>query len=496
MVEKNGKMPWDTSGRKSVKEDFKIRFSSTIISKIFGFARSFILPKILEPKFFGIWSLINIFLNYSNLSNLWVLSEVNRRLPQLEVQNKSKEYIITRSIGFWFGILTSTILSFITFLFLFLNKDKDDILNINFLFILIVVSIIYFQQILNYQKTNMRSLGKIGALSSQEIIFSVSLLILNTLGAFYFNIIGLLISTSFTYLISLLFYTKHNPIDKLIFNSKKIFNILKHAFPLLLMAILSIIMRSAPQIIIAKKFTLEDVGYFSFGILFSTIIYTIPTSLVGVMSPRYRREYGRTFDSKQIVLMFMKSFQIISIISPIIVAAIMISVDFVVFHFLDKYIASIHITQILLVGMSFFSISLIFGDPLVAMHKQNNIIKVYLIIIPILISAILVSINLGYGLKGVVIITVLGNILYCLLIGSAFILSTNNSKDSWMTFAKVILNTIYILAVTISIIVFLPFNNLSIYGDIQRIGLRFLILIIFISPLIIHLYKKNQKYFI
>jgi len=494
MLEQTIHKPWQTDGRNSVKNDVSTRIKGLTSSKFFGFMRSFSLPVILTPELFGLWSLITVFINYTNLTHLGILFEMNRRLPQLEVKDKVKEYIETRSIAFWFGIFMSIIVGLLLLLFYFSSDSYGSVYPISF--ILLIIPIIFLQHILNYQKINMRALGKIRLLSNQEVLFSFLLLVLNVFGGYFFKINGMLISTVIAYSIVIWYFRKHNIIDSIVLNIKKTLNMLKLAIPLLIVGLLSVIMGSIGQIFVANKLNLISVSYLSLGVLIGSIVYTIPTALAGVLNPRYLREYGKSSDPKNISIIFMKYLRIMSIITPVFIGIIMITFDFVINSFLNKYEPAIEIIQILLIGMSFQSLSLIFGDPLITINKQSQIIYAQLFSILLLTIGISLVLEYGYNLKGVALVIILINIMYSFILASLFIIYTSNSKYNWFELLKSILNTILILFISIFITYFLPLNHISIWMDFLDILYRLLWFLILISALVYKIWPSKKKDYI
>jgi O-antigen/teichoic acid export membrane protein len=478
--------PWQVDGRESVKKDISSRIKGLTTSKIFGFLRSFTLPVVLTPELFGIWSLITVLINYANLAHLGTLFEMNRRLPQLEARDNSSEYVETRSIAFWLGIFLSLSVSF--FLLIYIYYDNSYTNGEKISFYLFLIPIVILQYVLNYQKINMRGLGKIKLLSKQEVLFSLLLLVLNVIGAYFFEINGLLLSTVITYAITVWYFRNHNVIDSIVFNTTKGLDLLKKGMPLLGVGLLAVVMGSIGQIMVANKLDLASVGYLSLGLLIGSIVYTIPTALAGVLNPRYLREYGKYSDPSKISMIFMKYLKTVSIISPIFIGLIMIIVDFIIFYFLNKYEPAIEVMQILLIGMSFQSLSLIFGDPLIAINKQKLIIYAQLISIVLLVSGMFILLEYEYGLKGVALTIMSVNFIYCLMLATIFIIHTLNNKNNWFKLLESILNISIILIVSIGLIYLFPLNHTSLsIGFIDllyRVGLFLILISVFI-------YKKR-----
>ncbi len=368
---------------------------SSILSQFVSILKSVISPLLLTPFQLGYINLININVGYFANSHLGVLHGMARLAPQTEVHGnlKLKNEIYRNS--FWINLFFS--FSFLVS-FLFTSAKKIFFDENDFLFFVLIV---FFQQIFTFYYIFYRTELNLVKLSFGSIIQSISIMLFFPI-LFYFlenKVIAILISSLFSFVLPLLYFIF--PFQKFLFDFlsfKTSFLILKNGFPILMVGFLDIIFMSVDKFFISYFYGIENLGFYSIGVLF----LTMSSSLYGT--------YGSTLYSGMIEKFARKGYSSASrsiILKPIIVSAF--SLQFVILFslgivpslitfFLPEYIDSINFVRSFILGSYFFSIASLCLFYLNSINKTKIIKMIQLVSICIILLefAFIIFFDLGY----------------------------------------------------------------------------------------------------
>ena len=451
--------------RENIIKDTSVFSGSVYISQAMFFIRGFLNARILGPGMYGLWSGLNIILNYSAYARLGSLNAMNREIPYQNGRRSAKDIDRTRNAAFTICLATSFIFSLAVIaagLLLRYRISLNEVVGfITIAFIAFILSIFEFYQ------TSVIALRKFTLISKANVVFAVLSVALTLVLVQRFNIYGVYAVAALIPLLNLSYLWFKEPCRvKLYFDLKEMSSLIKIGLPLGAINFLDATVINIPSIIVLALLGKAGLGYYSVAILATRFLTYFPNSVHRTFEPYIYQRYGETHDISDLKKYLFKPVQVMALLFPVILGAYYTAVIFFI---------------------SFAPTSNAF---ITAMNKQRFLIPVYLAGIAIASLSSVVFINMGYGVTA----PALGLLLAFFFIGSAvFIYAANhylkNAAKCFLYLAGLCGPLAYIAAVVFFSGVFIP-DAPDIFTDSLRLGSRFAVLFIFSAPL---LYAADNK---
>ncbi|MBW1895047.1 MAG: polysaccharide biosynthesis C-terminal domain-containing protein, partial [Deltaproteobacteria bacterium] len=289
--------------------------------------------------------------------------------------------------------------------------------------------------------------------------------------------------------------TKVREIPNIQISPHVILGLLKIGFPIMLIGLMFILLRSVDRIIIAVLLSKQMLGYFAIGTIVSGLIYLSIADIVKVIfGPRIMENLGNTGDINLIKKYFIEPTIIIAYFTPFLVGTLYLGIHIPIKYFLAKYFVAIGVIQILVLGSFFLAIVMLPLLVCVSLNKQVNII--FLMLIAIISDAILsyTFIVYGWGLEGVAIGT---GISYFILsfISLLYALKQFNVKlDEYIKlFALIYAPFLYAFCLLFILDNFIIFNTNGFWNDIFLTTLQIFIFFLMFSIVFIF-FRKHMAF--
>ena len=475
--------------RENIIKDTSVFSGSVYISQAMFFIRGFLNARILGPGMYGLWSGLNIILNYSAYARLGSLNAMNREIPYQNGRRSAEDMDRTRNAAFTICLATSFIFSLAVIaagLLLRYRISLNEVIGfITIAFIAFILSIFEFYQ------TSVIALKKFTLISKANVVFAVLSVALTLVLVQRFNIYGVYAVAALIPLLNLSYLWFKEPCRvKLYFDLKEMSSLIKIGLPLGAINFLDATVINIPSIIVLALLGKAGLGYYSVAILATRFLTYFPNSVHRTFEPYIYQRYGETHDISDLKKYLFKPVQVMALLFPVILGAYYTAVIFFIRHFLTKYTAAIQPFLIISIGIFFISFAPTSNAFITAMNKQRFLIPVYLAGIAIASLSSIVFINMGYGVTA----PALGLLLAFFFIGSAvFIYAANhylkNAAKCFLYLAGLCGPLAYIAAVVFFSGVFIP-DAPDIFTDSLRLGSRFAVLFIFSAPL---LYAADNK---
>jgi len=357
--------------KKTIKKGLLHIFSANILNKFIGFFTSIILVRILSKSTFGLWSysltIIKFFMIFAGFG------AANATLQFCSTESTKEGKSSYLFYGLKFGILTSFLLAcFIVLSTWIVDYSINDSESVIRSLCLLPLLVFLYRNLTNYLRSNFQNI-QYSILNSFNTVLT---LILVTIGAYYFNVKGLIISRYLTFIIVLIagffflkrLYTNKNVIEldktqKKEFISFSVVSTLTNSVSQILYLIdiflIGMIMNS--NTIIASYKTATIIPFNMNFISISIMVFAYPY-------------FASKYDQKQIVKHYFYKLQIgLLAISTLIGTLLYIFAPFVIsFLFGTKYADSVTPFRILLFGFVIASTFRIpAGNLLLSLKKVN-----------------------------------------------------------------------------------------------------------------------------
>lgn len=453
---------------------------STQIAQCISLVAAILCRRFLGPVQMGLWSTLQIVVDYSKYVTLGVITASSREIPYLVGKGQLEEAQKIKDLTFTFIVIGSLIVASGVCLFAFVTRGKfSEEVTIGLFF---VAGIVFLQRINNLYIVLLRS-HKQFLLASKQMIYSaiVNATLVGVL-TYHFKIYGFIWSLGLSLVFNIVYIHLHYQFHfRWFFESKLVRSMILFGFPVLMIGILMTVFRSVDRIMIVKNLGFEALGLYSVAIMVCNFGGGVAISISVVLFPHFQEKYGERDDVGDLENYLYKSSLGLSLIMPMIIGLAWILVPFAIILLLPQYALGIQAMQYL--SLSLFSIALI--EPY---HHFLITIKKHLQLFPLLGLACLTAvcldyfaIRLNFGIVGVSCVTSLTLLVYFSLlyfVSSRYLISGLAAVKKYFVFLS---PTIYLFAV-LFVINYLVESDPS---SITRTGTQLALFVGFCVPLFV-----------
>ena len=399
-----------------ILKDSTVYTISTLLSQFLGIFTSIAMRRFLTPEMMGIWTTFLVILNYALFAHLGVFTAIEVKIPYLRGKGQNSELQHMRNVAFTMAIALSVIMATIIFIASFMLASKLDlaiILGIRVLALIVVATLFY-----NLYIVMLRADKKFSLLSKATLFNSLAMLIFVSALTYFFRLKGIYFATFLATAASCLYLqykTKYRL--KLYFRVDLIKMLTKIGLPILLGGIVYTVLLSIDKIMIIKMLGPTQLGYYSIAILALTYAHNFPKLFGIVVFPTMQEEYGKSDDSRERILEYVKQPSLImAYIFPLVLAAAYYAMPVLVHYVLPKYASGIDSMRVLLIGCFFISLVPLTHNFIIAINKQIFLIPLTAIAVLTGIGMNYSMIKMGYGITGVAFGTSVAYFIYFIML--------------------------------------------------------------------------------
>lgn len=380
------------------KRVFKVLFVD-FMAIIIGVMSGFLLPKFLDINEYSQLKVFTLYISYSSMLHLGFCDGL-----YILLAGKTLNYKIEKKIKSYFIIFVKFLFIVALILILLSIFIFDDVI-----FKFFIIYSIPFQITLFFSLVY-RATGELEKYTKIRVFINIFTLIA-IFAAVMFGIYAYMIIQSLgyfilssKYLIEIFILNKNNYETLGIKDIKYIINI---GMIMLLANSMNNIFFSLDKWIIKLNFSISEFAYYSFAISMINLFMGIVTSISVIFYPILARKK----DNYEIINKIKRYIIIITMILP----SGYFVLEIIVKKYLDKYILSLELLEILLLNIPFMAlINILFSN----LYKVNNKGKRYLktTFIVLIISLILniLSLIIFNNIKGIAIATLISFIIWCI----------------------------------------------------------------------------------
>ena len=161
---------------------------SSIIKSFAVIIVGFVIARFVSPEDLGIWSSINLLLNYSMFFQAGLINGLNLELPYLIGKNDNKTAMELAGASKMVVILSSVFVIFIGVLFFLFYTELNDKYKYGILVMSFIIGITFYQNYLTSTFRSKNSFEKLSLIQIVDSIFNVVTLFL----VVYYSYYGLL----------------------------------------------------------------------------------------------------------------------------------------------------------------------------------------------------------------------------------------------------------------------------------------------------------------
>ncbi len=376
---------------KSILKDGLYVLISNYFAQACNIIRSFYSANILGPAGYGLWSIIQFYIEFGKFSPLGMDESVSREITQNILKSKTKENFYAIKIYSIYSLLLSvlTILAGTTFVFLWGDPEN----KIRYYGIIFVTASLVAWQMDRLVYTLLSAYGKFNYTSLMRALYAIiSLVIVITL-IDKLQILAMYLSYFWATLIPplIIFLIYYKTIINNFKNIKKtstvqrqhLKTLFKNSVSLLTVSVLNTLLSTLDRFFVAQSYSNYDNGIYFFASNIAMSLNFFIFSFTIVIYQRMNLSYGEHSDHKIMFEYIIKACRKAAIYFPyVIILAYYVIPSFFVLMF-PKYVSSIFFLRCFVFAGYFYSIFMLLNYELMTIKKQKllNIVYTFIIIL-------------------------------------------------------------------------------------------------------------------
>lgn len=383
----------------------------------FKFFAGFLVARFLGPTLYGLRTIFGIVSEYETLSHAGTFDAMQRDVPYHRGRGEPEEADRVIETVFGFSVAYAAAVC-VGLLLVAAGMAWSGVTGIWLVFVLFmafhvpVARIALFYSTLLIVDKEARGLSEYRVLrGAANALFGVSLAYFYSLEGLF---AGILLADSVT-LGWMVFRVGRIPGVRI--SMVEVRRLIAVGFPMMLVVLLFMILRSLDRILIAGFLSQELLGYFAVATILANVMFdTLADVMRVVLFPRMMEAWGKDSDRTLLKGTYLvEPSLLVAYGLPFILGAVYLGVHLPIEYLVPEYVEAIAVTKILIMGQFFFAVSLasILGG--IAMNRQVNVAALTALVV--LVNGILnySFIQAGFGIEGVAVGTGLSYLVFTVI---------------------------------------------------------------------------------
>ena len=345
--------------------------TSTILSAGIHFVFSIYVKAFVSPLEYGMYSTCLLLQTYMSYLQLGTLNAFNRDYPQLIGAGKKEQCKKYRNVILSFIIINYFLMGSFIFVIVIINSLINNIdirYTVGLILMVIITIITMIENFGSYRCRIDNGFKYISFVTCMELLsIPISFLLIKKIGYY-----AIFINSILAMVIGVILYFKPSYKDfRFEFDRDLLLDIIKSGMPLLISGLIWTVVNSIDKFVILGFINTEALGIYGIAQNAFTYMILIPTAMSQIFYAQMGKEYGRTGDVKVLIKVSMNFSSIISAITSIIALIAFFFLPVLVQNFMPSYDNGVPASQILILGLSIYAATLIYGNILTIL-KENK----------------------------------------------------------------------------------------------------------------------------
>lgn len=473
------------SRQKEIIRQSGVYSASTLLTQVITVTAAFLTRKFLGPTQMGVWSTLQILVDYSKYAVLGTMSAVTMEIPYSIGRGEPEKADQIKNTAFTFVVISTLVFSSAVAIFAFMTQGRfPQEVTYGLYF---VSAIIFLQRISNLLIALLRCYKKFHIESGQMIWSSIVNAILIAFLAARFRIYGFICALGLSFVFNIFYLLKKHRYDFKWRFDKKIFQpLVVRGFPLMLFGLMNTGFQNIDRMVIAKWLDFELLGIYSIALMTCSFIGNFLNAANAVLTPHFQEKFGEKNNPNDLQDFLFKSALPLALIMPILICASWIFVPYLIRFFLPKFTPGITSMKLLVLSVFFAALTHTYQISLMTIKKHAPLF--FALGISTLVAAGLgwLAIHCQKGIEGVAVVVTLSSGLNFSL---TYFFATRHFSDA----KKNIKRYFILMAFFAGLILFIFAENWLIplfARGILRFCLESLLAAIFCAPLLFMLNKR------
>lgn len=472
----------------SLLRDSVALYGSTYIAVFFRFLQGFATAWLLGPALYGLRTVFGLIVDYEWFSHLGTFNAMHKEMPyhrgrgDHETAERIGNTVYGVNLAYALGLAALLLLA-AAYASAFLDVERIYIDFLIFFAVFVVVS-----RIRNFYGARLVVDKESVLLGKVRILHDAAGSTLAAAFIYLWSLRGLFVALVLMNLISLAYIrarTTYRP--RMILDFRLAWRLVEIGFPIMLISLVFILLRSVDKLLIASMMTREALGYYAAAAIIAAMLIDTTADVVSVLAfPRIMERLGQTGDRTQLRPYVEQPAVLIAYLAPLLIAALFLGVHLPIRFLAPEYLPSIDVARILVLGHFFFVVATTGLTVCVALNEQIRMVGLALLAVAVNAAANVIVIRAGWGIEGVALGTGFSNLVFGGLVLWYAMRCLEVSPGDYFSFSALIyLPFVWTVLALVAIDRFVPVPPVGFAGDLALSLGRYLLFLVAYAPLLL-----------
>lgn len=386
--------------------------SSTILFQFSRVAVDLTVAKIIGPKLWGLWYLLNLIISYRSAIDFGLISGMSREIPisvgacKNELANKIANSTI--SIIIILSVIASMIIGTLAVI---LTSSESA-------YYLLMIPLFLGVQFYFYLVAYSKAFIKFSSVSKTQGCYAILYVLFCLTLSYCYGLGGFIIGQAIVMFICSFMLFKMSKVEiRFNLDLEIIRHLIKVGFPIMAVGLAFTLLNTVDRFIITLYFDVQDLGYYSLAIMVFTSLNLLPGLISQQYYPRMAREWGQSGSVIRLYVWIRKQTKYVAFIIYPIATLVYFLFPPIIKIYLPQYVESISSIKIIVFSILMMPISAGWGNLINIINKQWSYLIIILSMVVLnLFGNIYIVENYDMGIEGIAVVTVCTFILYNIII--------------------------------------------------------------------------------
>lgn len=455
------------SKRKEIVDDIGTYAFGSQATQFISMIAGILTRNFLGPMQMGMWSTLQIVLDYAKYTTLGTTEAVSREIPYYLGKKDGERAAEVKDVVTSFSTLAAVLTAIGIVIYAVLFRKT---LPAGFFWGLIFVALlVILQRLNNLMVSLLRAYRQFRLVSRQMIWSAIVNATLVAVLSYQFKLYGFMWAMVFSFVFNVYYIARHYDFQFRYRINRSLYGLIAFGMPLMLLQVVGILLRSIDKIVIVKMLGFEAMGFYSVAILVANYLGQIPNSIGIVMVPHFHEKYGVRDSIADVKNYVDKSVRAFSYIMPLFIGLSWIAIPVFVSVALRAYVPGISSAQYLITGIFFAALTQSYGNFIVVIKKHLLIFPVTIVTTLIAAGVNILAVAAGWGIAGVAIVTSLVlflNFLFLFLLSGKWLYSR---EETWKVLSFVMFRFAYLCGSLALIDCFVRFPDIFVTAAVRAV---------------------------
>ncbi|MBU1784795.1 MAG: oligosaccharide flippase family protein [Candidatus Omnitrophica bacterium] len=441
--------------------------------------------RFLGPLQTGIWSLLQVILNYTQYSSFGAMNATLREIPFYKGKGDEAKVANIQNTSFSFSMFSSVVVAvlFVGYAFVMRARLSETI----FYGLLLAGGLVVLRRMNDLLITLLRAHKFFGFASRQMVLSSLVNAVLIILLSYRFRLYGYVAAMAISLMFNITYIMMRQGFNfKWVVDIEQTKDLISYGMPLVLLGIMSTVLLSIDRIMIAKMIGLKELGLYSIAVMSYRYLSTFSNAVGNVLVPNLHEKYGKYDDRSKLEGTLSRTALFLSNVSPMLIGVMWFILPGMVSWVLPEFKGCVPAAKFLAIGAFFLAINNPYAHYVVAIRKHMQLFPIMIGVSILALVVNYVAIKRGFGIMGVAFGTSL--VLFLRFAATYFLanISLTGLARTFKGFERIVRKFAFMIIVLVIVQKVLSGAD----DSAPLIGMRIILAQIFFIPLVIRLEKE------